>query len=153
MKQRKPVLILGLGNPLMGDDGVGCRVAEMLASDPRLPAHADVHDAGSDLLRWADEIAGSDKVILIDGALSEQPAGALTIYEDELPGVAACSSHVHHLSPLHAIALLRSTQPEIARVHFTLLTVAVSSAEVGMPLSPLIQNQLPEICDQVLLRL
>ena len=33
----KPHLVIGLGNRLMGDEGVGCLLAERLASDPRLP--------------------------------------------------------------------------------------------------------------------
>ena len=62
----KPNLVLGLGNPLMGDDGIGCVLAERLASDPRLPADTEVLVAGSDLLRFAGRMEYRQRVILIE---------------------------------------------------------------------------------------
>jgi Ni,Fe-hydrogenase maturation factor len=47
----KPLLIVGLGNPLMGDDGVGAVLAESLAGH----TDADLLIGGTDLLRCAPE--------------------------------------------------------------------------------------------------
>src|ERR1039457_3848424 len=57
----KPLLIIGLGNPLMGDDGVGAQLAESLAGR----ADADVLFGGTDLLPCAGELEGRQPVILI----------------------------------------------------------------------------------------
>ena len=38
-------LVIGLGNPLRGDDGVGVRVAHLLAKEP-LPPNVEVVDGG-----------------------------------------------------------------------------------------------------------
>ena len=56
----KPHLVIGLGNPLVGDEGVGCLLAERLASDPRLPEDIEVIDGGADLLGCADRMSGRD---------------------------------------------------------------------------------------------
>jgi len=61
----KPVVVIGLGNPLMGDDGIGWHVAERLATDPRLPSGVEAIQGGTDLLRCAARIEGRRRAILI----------------------------------------------------------------------------------------
>ena len=127
----KPTLIVGLGNPLMGADGIGCRVAEALSTDPRLPADTEVLRGGTDLLRLAVE--GRHRVILIDAAL-EGSGGPI-------PRTA------HALSVLEAMNLLQLESPNVA---FTLITVPVDAVEFGDELPPALVAKLPEIVDTVI---
>ncbi|MBL7065411.1 MAG: hydrogenase maturation protease [Anaerolineae bacterium] len=60
-------LILGLGNPLRGDDGVGCRVAEELARR-ELPPGVQALDGGAAGLRLLDLLEGWERVVIVDAA-------------------------------------------------------------------------------------
>lgn len=66
--QRRPVLILGLGNLLLGDDGLGLRLLEELASAKAATwEHAvDFLDGGTQGLALAGEISGRRAVVILD---------------------------------------------------------------------------------------
>jgi len=147
----KPLLAIGLGNPLMGDDGVGCAVAVRLACDPRLPESAEVICGGSDLLRYAGEMEGRDRVLVIDAIQADTEPGSVEIFErpgcrlddGQLDGQ---QDHVHHLSPVQAIRLLET----LKSVHCTLVGISVLSVEAGTGLSPAVAARMPAILDTVL---
>jgi hydrogenase maturation protease len=61
-------LILGLGNPLMADDGAGIRVVELLRQLP-LPEGVVVQDGGTAGMGLVPEMDGYQRVILIDCAV------------------------------------------------------------------------------------
>jgi hydrogenase maturation protease len=61
-------LILGLGNPLMADDGAGMQVVELLM-DKALPAGVKVQDGGTAGVGLVPEMEGFQRVFLIDCAL------------------------------------------------------------------------------------
>lgn len=70
-------LVLGLGNPILGDDGVGLRVAREVAR--RLPAKSGVKVAEEERggLALIDHMAGFDRVLLVDAIQTGGPAGTL----------------------------------------------------------------------------
>jgi hydrogenase maturation protease len=144
----KPVLVIALGNPLMGDEGIGWHVAERLAADPRLPARVEVVWGGTDLLRLADRIAGRSRVILIDALLDGANPGDVSVF-DSLAGLDPRQEHAHHLSVVEAVQLLSMVVP----VPFTLLAVSVSSVEMRPDLSAELAASLPAIIDRVLEKL
>ena len=143
----KPILLIGLGNPLMGDDGVGAAVAGHLAAGAGLPDCVEALPGGTDLLRLANQIEGRTHVLVIDALqeVSAEPGSLLEInpasdaFDDRQP-------HAHHLSALAAIRLLRLT----TEVPITLLGVAVPSASAGPGLSPALAARLPDILNRVL---
>ncbi len=141
-----PTLAIGLGNPLMGDDGIGCRIADLLAADPRLPAGVDVISGGADLLRCSREIEGRLKVVLIDAVDDESPTGTVSV----LDGTAAVSNEgAHLLSAPESLALLKMSLngrcPE-----FRFLGVTVGSVAAGHGLSAALAARVPEILARVL---
>jgi len=146
----RPDLILGLGNPLMGNDGIGIRVAECLAADPRLPGDAEVMIAGADLLRRAEDMEGRRRVILIDASIGCGPPGRVAVAEFPFPGFDQQQGTAHHLSPLQAIGLLRIASPLLCEVRFTLVAIRIEEAGAGTESSPVLAGQLPRIGDEVL---
>jgi hydrogenase maturation protease len=131
----KPLLIVGLGNPLMGDDGVGARVAESLAGH----VDADVLIGGTDLLRHAGEMEGRERVILID-AVESETAGTIIVTDEDPPEGPPGGAHT--LSAPAAVRLLRQLMPE---VRFTWLLAGVRSARMGEGLSPELESALPRL--------
>jgi len=140
----KPVVVIGLGNPLMGDDGIGWHVAERLATDPRLPSGVEAIQGGTDLLRCAARIEGRRRAILIDAVRDDAEPGTVSVIGE---GQAQeRQDHAHHLSAAQAMGLLRMTMP----VSFTLLGVSVAEVRMGGELSPELAARMPAILDRVL---
>jgi hydrogenase maturation protease len=139
----RPLLIIGLGNPLMGDDGVGARVAESLAQSAAGPASADVLAGGTDLLRCAGQIEGRERVILID-AMESHVAGTITVTDEDPPEGPPAAAHT--LSAPAAVRLLRRLMPG---VRFTWVLAGVRSSRLGEGLSPELAAALPRLCDCV----
>jgi hydrogenase maturation protease len=107
------ILIVGLGNPILGDDGVGWRVAERLQA--RLPAslptaagiQVEIVTLSLGGLSLMEHLIGYTHVIIIDALNSGQkPPGAVTVCTlDELPNRA-----VGHLSSAHDTSLQNALQ-------------------------------------------
>lgn len=148
---RRPRLLVGLGNPLAGDDGVGWLLAERLAADSRLPPNVEALCGGADLLRLAPRLAGRTHVWLLDAATGGT-AGELAIVPHGSPALRPAPSHAHHLSPVAALELLLATTPELAATRFTwlLVNVAESHVRVSPELSPALRARLPALVSAIL---
>ena len=72
------VLIVGIGNELLGDEGVGVHVARSLAAcDGGLPDHVHVTEAGTSLFDVVIEMSRYSKVYIVDAMLAGQVPGSL----------------------------------------------------------------------------
>ncbi|HTR17776.1 MAG TPA: hydrogenase maturation protease [Acetobacteraceae bacterium] len=102
------VLVVGIGNPERGDDGVGPAVAHRLAG--RLPGDVGLIVQGGDMLSLLGDWAGVDALVCVDAAVSGASPGQihrLDLAADELPrDLAPVSSHAFGLP--EAIALARA---------------------------------------------
>lgn len=63
-------LVLGIGNPLLGDDGIGFHIAQELATQIK-DENIDVKDTSVDGLNLLELIIGYDKVIIIDAIMAK----------------------------------------------------------------------------------
>ena len=80
-------LILGIGNPILSDDGVGIHVVKALKKE-KLPENVKVKEAGLAGLSIIDMIIGYDQLILVDAIKANGEPG--TIYElsvEDLPSL------------------------------------------------------------------
>ncbi len=145
----KPHLVVGLGNTLMGDEGIGCVLAGRLAADPRLPDEVEVVEGGSDLLACAGLMAGRRRVTLLDAILDLSEPGRLHIFEDDFPELEITQSGAHAMSAAAAIRLLQITEPHLREVRFKLIAVAIDSAAAGPGLSPAIAAKVPFLLERV----
>ena len=142
----KPTLVIGLGNPLMGDDGVGWHVAERLASDPRLPESVEAMCGGTDLLRHGGQMEGRSRVILIDAIQDDAQPGSVLVFGETLPEMDSRQEHAHHLSAVQAIQLLKM----MVAAPIALLGISISSAVTQTELSPAVDGRMASILDRVL---
>jgi hydrogenase maturation protease len=139
----KPRLVIGLGNSLMGDDGIGSRIAAELQRDPSLPPEVEVIDGGTDLLRMVEQVAGREHVFVVDAIAGGEP-GTLTVY-DNLDTLDYGQEHVHHLSVPQAVALLGAA----TGVPVTLVLVSIVEARAAERLSELLAARLVELTGKV----
>ncbi len=124
-----PILIIGLGNPILGDDGVGWRIAEAvqqtLPPHPNCPVEVDCLSLGG--LSLMERLIGYERVILIDAMNSGQkPVGEVSVFSlDELP-----DRTYGHLSAAHDTTLqnaLKLGSAMGARLPEQITVVAVES--------------------------
>ena len=71
------ILVLGVGNTLMGDDGIGVHAVQALADSYELPANVRVADGGVAGLRLLGEIAAVDYLIIVDALKNGAVPGAI----------------------------------------------------------------------------
>ena len=76
----KRILIAGIGNVLLEDDGVGPYVARLLAASYEFDEEVEVADLGTPALDLIDEISGRDAVIIIDSVKAEAAPGTVMLY-------------------------------------------------------------------------
>ncbi|UCG88284.1 MAG: hydrogenase maturation protease, partial [Gemmatimonadota bacterium] len=146
----KPTLILGLGNRLMGDDGVACHVAGWLAEDLAVQAEAEVIADEPDLLRVADKLRGRARLFIVDAALDGAPPGTVSVldaHQHDEPHNGCRQAHA--VSSIEALELLRAVGALEPRTRITLLTVSVGSVRIQEELSPELSEMLPAIMHRV----
>jgi len=142
----KSVLVIGLGNPMMGDEGVGGHVADRLSADPRLPDNVEVACGGTDLLRHADRMERARRVIVIDAIEEKAAPGTVTVFGDTPDVLENRQEGAHALSAVQAIQLLRMT----LAAPITLIGISIARAGLGHGLSPALAARIPAIVDRVL---
>ena len=111
-----PVLVLGVGNTLMSDDGVGVRLLERLQSEAPPMAGVEYVDAGTLSFILLPRIQACGALIVLDAAhLGETPGAmrALTGPDmDEFLRTARCSVHEVGIRDLLDLARLTDSLPE-----------------------------------------
>lgn len=140
----RSVLILGVGNPLAGDDGVGVCAIEALAAAGNLPAGIrllDVGVLGMDILAW---IQPDEPVVILDAVHGPGDPGTLYRFGlDEIKAPAGPPLSAHELGiadALHAARLMGRP------LRGTLLGVEPARVEAFTPgLSPRVAAALPEL--------
>ncbi len=110
------VLVAGIGNIFMADDGFGVEVARRLAERPR-PAGVDVADfgiRGMDLVYALGE--GYDAAVFVDAVPRGEPPGTLFLIEPELDHDGPAALDAHGMDPVKVLALAASLGAVPARV-------------------------------------
>jgi hydrogenase maturation protease len=145
------VAVLGLGNLVHTDDGVGVHAIHQLQRDPRVPASAVLLDGGTQGLSLLPHIFGYPRLLVVDAVDAGEPAGTLLRFEgkalDGLPG----KPSVHQLGfadLMIAMKLLGESPEEVV-----VLGVQPMSTEWGAELTPLVQNALRPLLDAVIAQL
>lgn len=147
--REKPILILGVGNILLKDEGVGVHVARRLQSMD-LPPEVEVLDGGTEGLNLLDSIEGRKKVIVIDAMKTGQPPGTIYRFLDkdiEERPKSWLSLHDIDMTDLLKLAdLLDVKKPEIIVIGIE----AKDMESADLELSPEIEAKIPEVIKFVL---
>lgn len=131
---RPKTLIVGLGNPILGDDGIGWRVAERvqrrLQAEPAGAQDLEVDCLALGGLSLMERLVGYQRAIIIDAMTTHQsPPGTVTCFPLEaLPDHAAGHTIAVHDTSLHtAIAVGRAMGAPLPE---TIFIVAVESEQI-----------------------
>jgi hydrogenase maturation protease len=136
------VLVLGVGNVLMGDEGVGVHAIEALTRES-WPAEVTLLDGGTGSFQLLSCLRDHDRVILIDASMDGQPPGTIRVlhpkYASDFPR--SLTAHDIGLRDLIETAALIQGLPPIA-----LVTVSIREIRpMTMTLSDAVQAAIPKI--------
>jgi hydrogenase maturation protease len=150
----KKVVIGGVGNVLLGDDGVGPYVVHVLEHRYEFPEAVSICDLGTPGLDLVGHLSGIDALILIDAISNDTPAGTLSLYrrEDILrngPAPVRMDPHSPSLSESLLIAEFTGEGPR----DVLLIGISAQQFEPGAPLSEAVRRAAIHAVEEVLLEL
>ena len=146
-------LVVGYGNSLRRDDGVGWHAAGLLAADPRF-AGCDVRQEFQLLPELACDVARASVVVLIDAREAYDVAPGQVSHRAVRPDSRGGGISSHHVTPEALLALaaltLEPTQPAPELPPVLLVEVAAREFDDGADtLTPAVAAALPHVLDRV----
>lgn len=147
MSQR---LVLGIGNLLMGDEGVGVHAIDALVREA-WPDDVTLLDGGTGGFHLLEVLHTHDPIVMIDATMDGRPPGTVTVlrprYASDFPR--SLSAHDIGLRDMIEATQLTRSLPAI-----TLITVSIASVQpMELALSPAVADALPDVRRQVRLAL
>ena len=143
-------LVLGLGNILLGDEGVGVRVVERLEAQYDFPEGVRVLDGGTLGLDLLPYVEAASRLLVVDAVRANKPPGSLVrLAGDKVPiflDAAKVSAHQEGLQDLLAVSALVGCLPH----DLVFWGVQIESPGVGLALSPAVAGQVDALADKVL---
>jgi hydrogenase maturation protease len=143
------ILVLGIGNLVMTDDGIGVRVVQAIGERYRFPERVTVLDGGTLGLDLLPRIEEAQRLIIVDAVETGSPAGTLVrLTGEEIPLAleTKLSPHQMGLKDLLSVASLLGHSP----VETVLWGVQPESIEMALELSGPVEAQLEPLVVKVL---
>lgn len=145
-------LVLGIGNLVMGDDGVGVRVVQKLRQNLQLPPEVAVLDGGTLGLDILPHLEGIERLIVVDALETGGAPGTLVrLAGDQIPLAleTKVSAHQMGLKDLLTVARLMGHAP----AEMVLLGVQPASSEMGIGLTPSVEARVDVLLAGILAEL
>jgi len=132
-RQGQRVLVAGIGNIFLGDDGFGTEVAQRLGARPQ-PDGVKVTDFGIRGLHLALELMeGYDLVVLVDAVRRGDPPGTVSVIEPDTSDLGGeASPDAHDMDPVTVLRLLDDMGGEIDQLLLVAGEVAETDEQIGL---------------------
>jgi len=147
------MLVIGLGNPILGDDGVGWRVAAEVKEQLPLDLPVDVDCLSLGGVSLMEHLIGYGCAILIDAFALEEPIGSILILKlSDLPNYSAFHTTRAHDTPLiTAIEMGKSMgaqlPDDVTIVGIATKHVSVFSKDLSPPVAEAVQQAAKFVLD------
>lgn len=147
------VAIFGIGNVLLGDDGVGPAVAHFLEKNYRFPDDVVVEDLGTPSLTLPGYLLDRDVVVFVDAVAEKDRPGTIRIYSRQEIVNAPTGMHISPHEPsindaLQVLDFAGTAPPDVV-----LVGVVPHTLEGGVRLSPAVAAGVPRVADAVIAEL
>lgn len=146
-QKRADILVLGIGNILLQDEGIGVRVIEHLKGHP-LPENVELVDGGTAGADLIDVLADRRAVIIVDAIDYDVPAGTFfrTTPDHWLPSENALSLHNLDIRQTLAMTQLLGCAPE----KVTCFGIVPETIKPGLNLSHTLNSRISSITNYIL---
>lgn len=146
-------MVLGVGNTLLKDEGVGVRVVEELKKKFTFPSNVRLVDGGTQGLWLLPTLQEADRLVVIDAVLGKcEPGSIYRLEKDDLPKGLRLKQSAHDSDLIEALNLcaLLDQAPQ------TVVVIGIEPEDIsayGLQLTPTIESRVPALVDQVLVEL
>lgn len=152
MESNLRIAVLGIGNLLLSDDGVGVHVIKKLQEEYEFPDSVELIDGGTKGLDLLPLFEGKDKILIVDAANFRKEPGTIdTVEGDKIPAFLSSKLSVHQIGlpdTLFAAKLMDITPAEMS-----LIGIQPKSMETGIELSEEIKDRMEQLINKVLEKL
>ena len=140
------LLILGIGNYLMGDEGVGVHTALRL-QEKQLPENIEIVDGGTGGFYLLQYFEDHDTVILIDATLDGNPPGTIRLIEPRFAKDFPRAMSTHDIGLRDMVSALQWMEK---MPHIYLFVVSIETIQQqGIELTPAVENIMPQLLQLV----
>jgi hydrogenase maturation protease len=147
---KNKILILGIGNYLMADEGLGVHLAERFLRE-ELPPGVDVLDGGTGGFHLLEYFEQYERVIIVDATLDDRPAGTIRLikphFASDFPQ--AMSTHDIGLKDLVGALQLLGTMPEIDLYVVSIKSIQEQGIELSQEISMAIDTLIDDIRERI----
>lgn len=140
-RRRARILIAGLGNEILMDDGVGIHAVKAFGKD--LPKGVRAVEVGTSVLDALHLFEWADRVLAIDAVEAGRIAGSIYRFDAGDADQSGVKASLHELSLVAALRFLR----EADRPEVTILGVEPERIDFGLELTSTVQSSLPRLVD------
>jgi hydrogenase maturation protease len=141
-----PIVVLGLGNVLRRDEGLGIRALQMLQERYALSREVQLVDGGTLGLELLAYLEDARRLLVLDAALTDGPPGALIrLAGEDVPAFLGMRASPHEIGLADLLAVLRLRDLETEEV--VVLGMQPEVIELGWELSPAISARLELLVD------
>ena len=146
------IKILGCGNILTSDEGVGIHVIKRL-SELQLPKNIEIIDAGAGGIPILDLFKDSRKVIIVDAisTIDGEDGEVYRFTDRELLDKEMTSIAMHNLNLADVVRVGRIIQPELMPEEIVVFGIEVEREETfNVELSPKVKSSVPVVVEMIL---
>ncbi len=130
-RSTRPVTVLGVGNPIMGDDGIGLELLARLQSarpDDRIE-YVDGVTGGMDLLPVVED---ATRLLILDAVAGSHPATVVHLTGDQIPRLLSAKLSPHQVGLLDVLAAARLLQREPDTIEVVGIVPEFVDLQVGL---------------------
>jgi hydrogenase maturation protease len=148
-------LVLGIGNTIMGDDGVGIYVARMVKDRVQSRADLQVRELGASGFKLVEEMLGYDEVVIVDSyAAGDNDTGQIREFGPEDFEDTLHASSPHGANFATALELYRNFQPDRIPKNIRIFTVGICPTDsFGETLSDRVQEAALKLTEIIVTRI
>ncbi len=146
------ILILGIGNTLLSDEGLGVRAVKMLLEEFRFPEGVSVVDGGTLGLDLLYHLEGVQRLIVLDAVLGGKAPGTLyRLSGEEVSAHFRNKVSAHEIGFQEVLAILELTERSPKEI--VVLGLEPESLDPGTDLSPSVRESMPRLLEECLRQL
>jgi hydrogenase maturation protease len=153
MDDSKPIRILGVGNVLCTDDGLGPYAVKVLEAQFEFPEGVEVIDVGTPGLDFTPYLADARMVIVLDTVKGEEAPGSLRLLRDREIVAKPPPSRMSPHEPGLREALMATELAEMNPEEILLIGVIPESTEQGTKLTDSVKSVVPAVVETVVAEL
>lgn len=145
----KKILVLGVGNILLGDEGIGVRIVEKLEQEYEFSENVRLMDGGTLGIRLMEYIMDCDYLIVVDAVLNQNPPGTVYRLEgNDLQKSVAFKDSMHQADLLETL-----THCELIGSRPECVIIGIEPREYepwSEKLTPEVESKIDDLCKAVL---